>query len=127
MRAKLLMSLAVALVAGCLVGLPAEAQEPVDTDQDGVTDDVDQCHESDLLSTVVIATCDSGVANQRFSTGCSLADLVAACAEGATNHGKYVSCVSRVTNGLKKSQVITGREKGAIQRCASRSDIGKKP
>jgi hypothetical protein len=108
--------------------MPAQGQEPiVDTDGDTVADDVDQCAGSDLSATVVIGTCDSGVANPVFSTGCTLADLVDACADGAKNHGKYVSCVARTTKALTKSQVITGREKGAIQRCAAQSDIGKRP
>lgn len=123
MRGFVMMAFATALMV-TLAG-PAAAQEPLDTDLDGVTDDLDQCDASDLNPTVVIGTCDSGVANPLFSTGCTVADLVAACASGAKNHGKYVSCVSRVSNTLKKSHVISGRDKGAIQRCAAGSDIGR--
>jgi hypothetical protein len=32
-----------------------------------------------------------------------------------------VSCVAKLTNGLKKDGIIAGREQGAIQSCAARS------
>jgi hypothetical protein len=121
------MSLAAALLVTLALGRPAWAQsDPLaDDDGDGVANGVDACQPSDLAATVIIDTCDSGVTNQLFSTGCTIADLVAACAVAPKNHGQYISCVSRVLNGLKKNHVITGREKGAIQRCAAGSDIGK--
>ena len=49
-----------------------------------------------------------------------------ACADGAENHGEFVSCVSHLTNGLKP-RVLSGAEKGAIQSCAARSSIGGLP
>jgi hypothetical protein len=121
MPARFLLSLAAALVIGALAAAPVSA----DSDVDGVADDSDQCAASDLSATVVIETCDSGVANDLFATGCSIADLIAPCADAPKNHGKYVSCVSRTLNVLKKSGAITGREKAAIQRCAAKSSIGK--
>jgi hypothetical protein len=53
--------------------------------------------------------------------GSSIGDLIAECADGARNHGKFVSCVAKLTNGLKKDGIIAGREQGAIQSCAARS------
>ena len=70
-----------------------------DLDGDGVPNDEDLCEWSDLTATVVIDGCDSGVTNQVFSDGCSFLDLIAACAANAKNHGKFVSCVSKLTNG----------------------------
>ena len=93
----------------------------VDTDGDGLPDDVDACPVSDLSATVVIGGCDSGVANGLLDSGCTLNDLIAACAEGADNHGAFVACVAHLTNQLKDDGLITGREKGAIQRCAARA------
>lgn len=62
--------------------------------------------------------------------GCSVTEVlsedIAACELTAKNHGKFVSCVSHATNALKKQKLLTGREKGQIQRCAAQSDIGKK-
>jgi len=100
---------------------------PQDTDGDGVPDDFptgsDECDESDLTPTVVIDGCDSGVANTLFEDGCTISDEIAECAEGAKNHGKFVSCVSKLTNGLKKDGLISGKEKGKIQKCAAQSDL----
>ena len=45
------------------------------------------------------------------------------CAVDVGTHGNFVSCVSHLTNDLKKAGIISGKEKGAIQRCAARSDI----
>jgi hypothetical protein len=95
----------------------------VDTDGDGFFDDVDFCIDSDLSATVVIDGCDSGVANLLLDDGCTISDLIADCAAGASNHGQFVSCVSSLTNDLKKAGLISGREKGAIQKCAARSDL----
>lgn len=95
----------------------------VDSDGDGVPDGADACSNSDLSSTVVIDGCESGVANALDADGCTISDLVAECADGARNHGAFVSCVAHLTNDLQTDRVISGREKGAIQRCAARSDL----
>ena len=96
---------------------------PVDADGDGIPDDEDGCPDSDLGATVVIDSCNSGVANALDPNGCTIADLVQDCADGAKNHGKFVSCVSHLLNDLKKDGVISGRDKGAIQSCAGQSDL----
>lgn len=95
----------------------------VDGDGDGVPDDEDICPDSDLGVTVVIDSCDSGVANALDANGCTIGDLVGDCADGARNHGKFVSCVSHLLNDLKKDGVVNGRDKGAVQRCAAQSDL----
>jgi hypothetical protein len=96
--------------------------EPGDTDGDGVGDDVDECPATDASAlTVVVGTCDSGVANTLLPSGCSMTDLVTACVAGAKNHGKFVSCVAKAMNALKKSHVISGAQKGKIQSCAART------
>ena len=41
------------------------------------------------------------------------------------NHGKYVSCVVRFRNLLRKSGCLTDDQKRAIARCAARSTCGK--
>ena len=94
-----------------------------DLDGDSFLDFDDRCPNSNLSSTVVIDGCDSGVANPLDVNGCTIADQVAACAEGATNHGGFVSCVAHLTSDLKKAGVITGKEKGAIQSCTGQADI----
>ncbi len=95
-----------------------------DADGDGLADDeLDACVGSDLSPTVVIDGCDTGVANPLFDTGCTISDLIQNCADGASNHGKFVSCVAHLTNSLKKQGVITGAQKGAIQSCAAGSSL----
>jgi hypothetical protein len=97
-------------------------EDVLDTDGDGIPDDMDSCPESDLKETIIINCCDSGVINELFDDGCTMSDLIAECAEGAKNHGKFVSCVAHLTNGWKKNKLISGREKGAIQSCAAKWD-----
>jgi len=94
-----------------------------DTDGDGIPDNVDNCPESNLEQTIIIVGCDSGVKNLLFEDGCTMSDLIAECADGAKNHGKFVSCVSHLTNDWKKRKLISGKEKGAIQSCAAQADI----
>jgi len=65
--------------------------------------------------------CDTGVANPLFPDGCTLQDRLDVCGAGASNHGGYVSCVSHLTNELRKQGVLTTGEKGGIERCAAGS------
>jgi hypothetical protein len=92
-----------------------------DADLDGIVDSLDQCANSNLAATVAIGTCNSGVPNTFFTSGCSINDLIAGCAVGAKNHGAFVSCVAHLTNDLKGSGIISGSQKGAIQSCAGGS------
>jgi hypothetical protein len=103
-------------------GSAGKCKEP-DNDGDGVPNDEDECPDSDVSATVVIDGCNTGVTNTLFATGCTIADRIAACAEGARNHGQFVSCVAHVTNDLKKAGAITGQQKGAIQSCAAHADM----
>lgn len=94
-----------------------------DADGDGVLDDEDGCPDSNLSVTVIIDGCNSGVSNTLFPSGCTISDGISGCAEGARNHGQFVSCVPHLTKGLKRAGAISGRQKGAIQRCATQADI----
>ena len=100
---------------------------PADTDNDGITDDVDQCPTSNLAPTVLIESCDTGIVNTVNSMGCTLADLIDdiidECSDGAKNHGKFVSCVAHETNMLKRAKTISGKQKGKIQSCAAHSSL----
>ena len=48
-----------------------------------------------------------------------MADLLADLAAGEGNHGSYISSVADLTNEWKDSGLITGSQKGAIQRAAA--------
>ena len=93
-----------------------------DEDGDGVCGDVDECANSSQGLTVSVAGCESGVSNTLFATGCTLQDRVNNCGVGASNHGEFVSCVAHLTNDLKSQGLLTGRQKGRIQRCAAKSN-----
>ena len=103
-------------------GSAGKCKEP-DNDGDGVPNDEDDCPNSDLSPTVVIDGCHSGVSNTLFPSGCTISDLIAECAESVGNHRQFVSCVAHLTNDLNKGGTITGSQQGAIQSCASQSNI----
>jgi hypothetical protein len=105
------------------VSLEAIPMPPTDDDGDGVVNDIDQCPGSDANATIVIDGCDTGVPNTLSPSGCKISDSIAECAANARNHGQFVSCVSYVTNRLKKAGTITGKQKGAIESCAAQSNI----
>lgn len=81
--------------------------------------------EWDVDATVIIDGCDSNVPNVIVdpTTHCTISDLIADCAASAASHGRFVSCVAEVTNMLRKSELISGAEKGRIQSCAGRAAI----
>ena len=91
------------------------------SDRDGVPDGRDSCLGSDIGPTVVIGTCDSKVANVVFENGCTISDNVQACYDSRRHrhHGGFASCVARYTAKLVRMDVISEREKGAIQACAA--------
>lgn len=97
--------------------------DEVDTDGDAVPDCDDACPQSNVHPTLLIGDCDSDVPNLSAAQGCTLADLISGCAASAANHGEFVACVSHLTNQLQALGLITGRQKGAIQKCAAQADI----
>jgi hypothetical protein len=95
----------------------------VDADGDGLCDADDACPASDRGATIVIDGCDTEVANASFKDGCTMADALAVCAESPRTHGRYVSCVARLTNTWKRADMLAPGEKGKIVRCAARANI----
>jgi len=89
-----------------------------------LTDDCDACPNSDLAATIVIDDCDTRVPNRMLGDeGCTMADRVAECAEGARNHGAFVNRVAHLANQWKRQGLISVRQAAAILRCAARADI----
>ena len=93
-----------------------------DADADGVVDDEDCQAHSNRDPTIVIDGIDSGVENRLFPTGCTSSDLIANVAAASTNHGSFVSGIANLTDAWKADGIITGRDKGAIQSAAARSN-----
>jgi hypothetical protein len=93
-----------------------------DADSDGVGDACDTVvAPPDTVANIIIDGCDTGVDNDTLPNGMTMQDALMECANGARNHGAFVSCVAHTTNAWKKEGRITGAEKGAIQSCAARA------
>ncbi|HEX6159899.1 MAG TPA: hypothetical protein VF111_07020, partial [Thermoanaerobaculia bacterium] len=90
-----------------------------DHDGDNLADDQDSCPTGDARPTVILGSCDSGAPNLMSPGGCSLADQLAAIKASAKNHGQFVSEVGKLLNGLMKSGLLTGAQKGAIEACVA--------
>jgi len=108
---------------------PDDPTEWMDSDGDGVGDKSDLYPNSNVLPTVVVAGCDTGVENALNwdGRGTSINDRMAVIDSGTyRNHGEYVSAVTESAECLLDAGVITEDDKGAIVSCAARSDIGKK-
>ena len=104
-------------------GTDPTTSDVTDTDGDGIADDEDAFPNSNLSATVAIGACNTGVGNHVFSTGATMNDLIGAAANGAKNHGAYVSTVTKLADGWKKAGLISGKDQGKITSCAARSDI----
>lgn len=94
-----------------------------DYDGDGIPDDEDECPGGDASDLLRIDDCETGLENFLLDSGCTFADLILECAEGADNHGAYVSCVALLTNEWKARGWISGSEQGIIQACAAKAPI----
>ena len=106
---------------------PNDPNEANDTDSDGVGNNSDACLSTDLGAGVTVGGLDVDIENIFFAaSGCSTGDLVEEMVfdcSNSRNHGQFVSCVAKGTNSLKAMGVITGKEKGLIQRAAAEADI----
>lgn len=93
-----------------------------DADGDGVVDDEDCNRTSVVTPTLIINGIDTGVPNQLFASGCTMADLLATAKAGTTNHGQYVSAVARLTNQWVEGALMSGAQKGRVQSAVGRSN-----
>lgn len=101
---------------------PTDPAEWTDSDSDGVGDNADAYDNSNTGPALMVGACNPGVANWHIGGGTWANDLIAAAyANSAGNHGAFVRAVTALSNGWKKSGLITGREHGAIVSCAART------
>ena len=68
--------------------------------------------------TVIIGDCDTGVEDTGGVLQGEVDNIIAEC-NCAKNNGRYVSCLAKALNVLKKEGTITGKEKGAIMKCVA--------
>ena len=94
--------------------------EDQDEDDDGVCDAEDACPESNMADTIVIGTCDSGVANLVLDDGCTMADRITDCASDESNLSSVMLCVMQLTRDWESDELITDAEKRKIQGCLLR-------
>jgi hypothetical protein len=119
--------LTLSLTDGSVARINFEA-DTVDTDGDGVTDDMDHCADSDLRPKVDVNGVQPGetsVDNTVGDDGCTVQDLVNACAAKAKNHGQYVSCITHLANELKTAGFITAAQKAEMTKGAAQSKAAK--
>lgn len=91
-----------------------------DEDNDGVSDDADQCHGTDLTAaTVVIGGHDSGVPNPLFSAGCTITDLVNKCSVANSKTSDFRNCTNDLTKDLRAAGIITEQQRDAIKKAAN--------
>jgi hypothetical protein len=106
-----------AITADCSVTASFKLQQ-IDTDNDGVNDNKDQCP----------ATASGTVVD---GTGCSIAQLCPCAGPRGTtgkwkNHGGYVSCTAKSAESFLAAGLITAAEKDAIVSAAAKSGCGGK-
>ncbi|MEX0324520.1 MAG: hypothetical protein AB3N33_00370 [Puniceicoccaceae bacterium] len=106
--------------------------EPVllDSDGDGLTDDVDPYPLSDMSPTVVLLGIDTGVPNSIpgmpvEESGTTLADVVLELERSALNstdnHGQYVKQLGQAFKTLERDGWITGRQRAGLLRVIAQS------
>jgi hypothetical protein len=117
-------------IAGDLVAIGSEGAAHIyryrlDSDGDGVTDDRDQCSNSEISPTVIIGSCDSGVVNALFPepAGCTITDEIMNLAADAKSHGQFVSQVDKFLQDLQSAGILEPNEKNAIKDCAAQSNL----
>lgn len=72
---------------------------------------------------IVIGNCDTGVEDRLIDDSYTISDQIAECAENASNHGKFVSCVAHLANNLKNTGIITWVEEDKIVSCAAKANM----
>jgi hypothetical protein len=81
-----------------------------------------ESREGNVARTVVIDGLDTGVIDQNWGHQL-VSEHISECAANAKNHGEFVSCVTELTNDMKKAGEITGKQKGMLQNAAAQAKI----
>jgi hypothetical protein len=86
------------------------------SDADGVPDGADSCIGSDTRPTVILGRCNSRAQNDLMVDGCTVSDRLDECTD--MRPGRYLACVTRKTEELRKKKVIAPLEELGIVLCA---------
>lgn len=95
----------------------------LDSDGDGINDDIDAFPNSDVSPTLVLGGQNTDVPNLVFPDGSTMADQISMIALQSSNHGGFSSEVSHLTNDWAKSGLITKQDKGTIQKAVAAANI----
>ncbi|MDD9889533.1 MAG: thrombospondin type 3 repeat-containing protein [Gammaproteobacteria bacterium] len=98
---------------------PEDPDETTDSDGDGVGDN------SDAFPDNPDEWADDNGNGIGDNLDGEIAAAIASCADGARNHGQYVSCVAQFLEGLVDAGDLTEEQKDALQSAAAQTDIGK--
>jgi hypothetical protein len=66
------------------------------------------------LSTIVIGDCNTGITDKNCEDKL-ISKRIAECAKEVKNHGKFVSCVARLANELKREGIITKEDQNTYR------------
>jgi hypothetical protein len=96
-----------------------------DPDLDGVPSPHDRCRRSVLDDTVVLGRCNSRATNDLDADGCTITDRIVRIAVRSDTRSEFLQRVRKVAGTLVLTDVITPRERRAIQRCAANANFAK--
>jgi hypothetical protein len=101
------------------------AEEVLDSDGDGINDDMDEVPNSIMTPTVVIGGVDSGVTNRVNATGVSLADRFTGLGEipDHKNSGKFLAKAKQLSNQLFKAGLVTRKESRQLADAALKAHL----
>ena len=94
-----------------------------DSDGDGISDNQDNCPNSQATATLVINGCDSGAPNLHLGDGCFLSDEVQTIAASRPPRWRFVSMLRTRINHYRGQGLLTQAEVDAIVQCAWSYDL----
>jgi predicted extracellular nuclease len=95
-----------------------------DDDNDGIDDAADACQLSAAPPLFVsIDACTTEAPDVILPTGCSITDTIALMADGARNHGQFVSQVTHLGTELRKDGVFSNTDRSSLVRCAAWANV----
>jgi hypothetical protein len=81
-----------------------------------------ESRDGNVAQTIVVDGLDTGIKDREWGDQL-VSEYISECAVNAKNHGAFVSCVAKLTNELRKSELITNKEKEIIQNVAAQAKI----
>ena len=104
---------------GAILEISALSAAPADEDGDGVVDGIDECHGSDMSTTVFIGDRNSHVENKLLADGCTISDLVNGVIDADKPWKHSVKEVIKLTTTLKRDGLISGKDHAKLLKTAA--------